>query len=85
MSQGDLVNLSISPAEAHELQKDSRTTFLDVRSPQDFTQRHIIGAINVPINQVEDSIGLLSKERPIIVYCDITPDERSISMYVAQL
>ncbi len=39
----------------------------------------------MPINQVEDSIGLLSKERPIIVYCDITPDERSISMHVAQL
>ena len=77
--------LTISVEEAYRLQQDPRTTFLDLRSPSEFALSHIMGALNVPINLLENSIDRLSKERPLLVYCDIPDEEHSISRHVVQL
>ena len=85
MSSAANGSLTISVEEAYRLQKDPRTTFLDVRSPSEFAVSHIVGALNVPINQLESSVDQLSKERPLIVYCDNPDEARSISRHVVQL
>jgi rhodanese-related sulfurtransferase len=85
MTQHSAANFTISPQEARALQADPRTTFVDVRSPNDFTARHIVGAINVPISHLEEDLQLLSKDRPVIVYCAIRDEEHSIRRHVVQL
>lgn len=44
---------------------------LDVRSPGEFSEGHLPGALNVPVPELEASLGSLSpdKARPIVVYC----------------
>lgn len=43
---------------------------LDVRMPQEFSQGHIKGAINVPLQTLSKEIGLLKKKnKPVITCC----------------
>jgi len=44
---------------------------IDVRSPKEFAQGHIPGAVNVPHENINDYISELEghKDKPIIIYC----------------
>ena len=44
-------------------------TLLDVRTEKEFSQGHFKGAINIPLEELEKRCSVLSKERPIVVYC----------------
>lgn len=46
------------------------TTIVDVRSPEEFSQEHYPGAINIPVEQVPHRIEEFRKmDGPIIAYC----------------
>lgn len=50
--------------------KEKKGTLLDVRSPMEFQENHITGAINIPLDLVESNIKqIASMPKPIIVYC----------------
>jgi len=50
--------------------KEKKGTLLDVRSPMEFEENHIPGAINIPLDIVESSIKQISEmQKPIVVYC----------------
>ncbi|BCO20235.1 rhodanese-like domain-containing protein [Alteromonas sp. McT4-15] len=44
---------------------------IDVRSPQEFAEGHIPGAINMPHENINDYVNDLKdhKDKPIIIYC----------------
>lgn len=43
---------------------------LDVRTPEEFRERHIQGAVNIPVQELGARVRELgAKERPIVVYC----------------
>lgn len=44
---------------------------LDVRSPGEFAEGHVQGAVNVPVNELEATLGSLpvDRNREIVVYC----------------
>lgn len=46
---------------------------IDVRTPEEYAQKHAKGAINLPLDQIEDQVPILlrnlPKETPIEVYC----------------
>ena len=45
---------------------------IDVRSPQEFDRQHIEGAVNVPLDVIEQRIGSiagLEKNSDILLYC----------------
>ncbi len=42
---------------------------VDVRTPQEFTTRHLKGAINIPLSIVNTAFQGIDKERDIVVYC----------------
>lgn len=44
---------------------------IDVRSPQEYAQGHIPGALNMPHDRIDDYLAQLgdAKHKPIIVYC----------------
>ncbi|MBG9367283.1 rhodanese-like domain-containing protein [Streptococcus sp. NLN64] len=41
---------------------------IDVREPAAFREKHILGARNIPANQIKDSLAALSKNKPILLY-----------------
>ncbi len=70
-------------AEADGIRKVAATPYLlekvkadewlliDVRSPQEYAEGHIPGAINMPHEQIDDYVEQLSdaRDKPIIIYC----------------
>ncbi len=62
----------ISPQELNSLLNsgDTTATVVDVRDPEDFTEGHIPGAINIPATAFASQSGVLDKEKTIIVYCN---------------
>jgi phage shock protein E len=55
--------------EAHQLVADG-ALLLDVRTREEFGERHIKGAVNIPVQELGSRLGELgSKERPVVVYC----------------
>lgn len=49
--------------------EDGTVVLLDVRSDDDFAQDHLPGAINIPLEQLEQRIGELSGNADIVAYC----------------
>lgn len=43
--------------------------WLDVRHPSEYRYDKLPGAINVPLNDIRNAVGALSKERTYIAYC----------------
>jgi protein-disulfide isomerase/rhodanese-related sulfurtransferase len=59
----------IHTAEAQQLFAGSpKPLFVDVRSPKEFAVRRISGAINIPVEQIEQRWNILPKDRTIILY-----------------
>ena len=44
---------------------------LDVRDEDEFAERHVPGARNLPLNSLRAALGSLQKERPLAVYCAV--------------
>jgi len=43
---------------------------LDVRTPEEFSDRHLDGAVNIPVQELAGRVHELgAKDRPIVVYC----------------
>lgn len=55
-------------AEAHRLVSDG-ATLLDVRTPAEFSSRHLEGAVNVPVDEVGARLEEIPRDRPVVVYC----------------
>lgn len=57
----------------HELKEkiDNKEPFqlIDTREPEKFLECHLEGAINIPQIDLPDSVHLVSKEVPVIIYC----------------
>ncbi len=49
---------------------DAKTALVvDVRSRDSFAERHIKGAINVPVDQIDSLLSRLPKDQDLILYC----------------
>lgn len=43
---------------------------LDVRTPQEFAAGHLDGAVNIPVQELEQRLGELpAKDRQYVIYC----------------
>lgn len=42
---------------------------LDVRTPEEFAEGHLPGAVNVPVQVLGERLGEIPKDRPVVVYC----------------
>jgi phage shock protein E len=62
-------SFSGSTRDARKLVADG-ALLLDVRTPEEFRDRHLDGALNIPVQELAGRVGELgAKERPIVVYC----------------
>jgi rhodanese-related sulfurtransferase/DNA-binding transcriptional ArsR family regulator len=63
---------ALEPVPAAELlarAKNGLVTVLDVRPPEEYAAGHLPGAINVPMEKLEDYLAKLPKKREIVAYC----------------
>jgi NADPH-dependent 2,4-dienoyl-CoA reductase/sulfur reductase-like enzyme/rhodanese-related sulfurtransferase len=67
--RGDHPQLDIESVLAAPLEQ--RALLLDVRTPQEFCQGHIPGAVNVPVDELRGRLGELPRDRPIAIYCQV--------------
>jgi NADPH-dependent 2,4-dienoyl-CoA reductase/sulfur reductase-like enzyme/rhodanese-related sulfurtransferase len=57
---------------AEFLQAEQHTAqLIDVRTPTEFTAGHILGAKNIPVDELRNRIGEISSSEPSIVYCQV--------------
>jgi len=53
----------------HELASGQRYQLIDVRTPQEFAEAHLPGAVNVPMEEVDGRLGDLHTHDPVILVC----------------
>lgn len=44
---------------------------VDDRSPAEFARGHLPGAVNVPVNNLRESLGMLDKSKKTLLYCHV--------------
>jgi phage shock protein E len=55
---------------AEHLSKHPRHLFiLDVRTPQEYAEGHVPGAVNVPHDQIASRLAEVPKDKDVVVYC----------------
>lgn len=52
-----------------EIALEKGAVFVDVRSKEEYKEKHIEGSINIPISYIHDMYTSLPKDKKIIVYC----------------
>lgn len=50
---------------------DKRPMLVDVRTPQEFSEGQIPGAVNVPVDELRGRLGELPRDRQIAIYCQV--------------
>lgn len=69
-SQAETAIKNISPKEAKELIDSGNDVFLlDVRTKEEYNETHIKTAHLVPIQELEQNIDLIPKDKNVVVYC----------------
>ncbi|BDG16044.1 rhodanese-like domain-containing protein [Thermus brockianus] len=55
---------------------------VDVRTPQEFAQGHVPGAINLPVEEVARWADTLPKDKPVYLYCRSGNRSRQAAEYL---
>ena len=56
-------------ANEYDAFKDMAHTLLDVRSLGEWKGGHAKGAVHIPLNEIEQRIGEIPKDKPVVVIC----------------
>lgn len=62
--------LTIPCVSIKEIVKNSETTLIDVRVPEQFAEKTAENAVNIPLATMQDSIGFFKKQKNIVVFCN---------------
>lgn len=65
------VDYSVPPEEAVEIIEAGTHTIIDVRTPAEFEQAHVVGAVNIDVEAADfaDRIAELHPDAPYLLYC----------------
>ena len=56
-------------SDLERLLQDESVTLLDTRTPKEFSQGHIEGFINIPVDELRERIGEIPAGKPVYVIC----------------
>ena len=57
----------ITPQEATKLINKEHAQVIDVRKPAEYKKGHIARAVNMPVDTIQNRLGDLSRERPVLL------------------
>jgi rhodanese-related sulfurtransferase/DNA-binding transcriptional ArsR family regulator len=63
---------ALEPVPANDLLervRDGLVTVLDVRPPEEYAQGHVAGALNVPLDRLQERLRDLPTDREVVAYC----------------
>lgn len=69
MLRGDHPQLDVEAVLAAPL--DARPFLIDVRTPEEFQQGHIPGAVSIPVDDLRSRLDEIPRERMIAAYCQV--------------
>jgi rhodanese-related sulfurtransferase len=62
---------TIGRDEVRRLLSEEEAQLVEVLPAEDFAEEHIVGAINIPLKELEIRAPReLDRERPVVVYCN---------------
>jgi rhodanese-related sulfurtransferase len=62
----------VTAVQAKQLLAEKKNmVLLDVRTPDEFRQARLKGALLIPINELERRLAEIPKGRPVLVYCAV--------------
>jgi phage shock protein E len=73
---GGPTNVSSAQAKAL-LASNARFVLLDVRTPEEYRQAHLRGALLIPLGELGKRVQEIPRDRPLLVYCSV--GARSVS------
>ncbi len=56
-------------AEAFAAQYNSNPIIIDVRKKSEFDSEHVVGAINIPLNEMNHHLAEIPKDKPFLLHC----------------
>ncbi len=75
---------NIPSPQAKALLDTGGVFLLDVRTPDEFRQAHLKGAVLIPIDQVERRLGEIPKNRAVLVYCAVGSRSSTVAGFLAE-
>jgi rhodanese-related sulfurtransferase/DNA-binding transcriptional ArsR family regulator len=63
---------ALEPLPAEELldrAQQGLVTVIDVRPPEEYSQGHIAGALNIPLDKLKQQLKLIPRDREVVAYC----------------
>jgi rhodanese-related sulfurtransferase len=73
-----------SPEAKAIIAKNPKVYLLDVRTPGEFQQGRIPGAILIPIGEFERRSQEVPRDRPIIVFCAVGSRSRPVAQFLVR-
>ena len=64
------VNITSTEAKAL-LARNNRVVLLDVRTPEEYRQAHLRGALLIPLGELGKRVSEIPRGRPVLVYCAV--------------
>jgi rhodanese-related sulfurtransferase len=68
MAEADAAPKTVSRAEAREM-IDGGAQLIDVRADHEWQAGHIEGATHLPLAELNERVGEIDKDRPVVLYC----------------
>jgi phage shock protein E len=67
----DVASIKADALLERSAKKDASMVILDVRTPEEFAQGHVPGAINIPHDKLADRLKELAdaKDKDVVLYC----------------
>jgi rhodanese-related sulfurtransferase len=60
----------VAPEDARTLiRQKADLVLLDVRNPDEYAEQHYPGALNIPVNELEQRVSEVPAGKPVLVYC----------------
>ncbi len=63
---------SVKRMNAHEFEiilKNENTVVIDVRRKSEFDSEHVVGAVNIPLREINDHLSEFPKDKPFLIHC----------------
>ena len=60
----------VSRAGMKEMVTSPETTLVDVRIPEQFSEKTSPGAVNIPLAKIEDNLDFFRKQKQIVIFCN---------------